>query len=481
MKTTVKTSTNSNSQTTSNPPHWTQGYLANAADAANNAYQEVSRVPAYEGDFFARPDLGLVDQIGNAYQGVANSSAQGAQRLDNLAREFLFPLMAPSDGNPNPSAQFGMQLPEFAPAAQFNAPAIMDMPDFSALVPQFYQRPEMAALPTWQGFTPDAWMADDGGARLNTALEGAIAPVTRELTNNILPSIKSSALEAGAWTGDRAMGVLPTNAIAEASRRMSEITGQLVYQGFQEEEARRLAAWQTTQEIGNQQSLGENQFNLGLFDSQNDFNLAAGNQGLNLLGQLINAGVSTYGTRQNALLDAANMANDYNFNNRSLDINSALDLFRADTDRTLGVADSRRQDAQIGNAIQQQSLNNQAAQADILQQLLQLRMGVDQNTIDNALARENYNIMQPYQGLDVLTALLTQLSGNWGTQSSKGSSTSTQTTSGAGPIMQGVLGAGLAGASIFGGGGPLSSLIKPAASAGGGISTIFSPGGIWGK
>lgn len=81
---------------------------------------------------------------------------------------------------------------------------------------------------------------------LDAVINASIDPVQRMLMEQILPSITNSALSSGAYSGDRAMGVLPTDAIRNATESMQNIAAQLGYEDYQNYENRRLAAYQAT-------------------------------------------------------------------------------------------------------------------------------------------------------------------------------------------------------------------------------------------
>lgn len=78
---------------------------------------------------------------------------------------------------------------------------------------------------------------------LDNVIRAAINPVRQQLTEQILPGITSSALASGAYSGDRAMGVLPTTAIRDAEDSMQRIAANLGYEDYQNYENRRLQAY----------------------------------------------------------------------------------------------------------------------------------------------------------------------------------------------------------------------------------------------
>jgi hypothetical protein len=167
-------------------------------------------------------------------------------------------------------------------------------------------------LPTLSRFE-----GDNGGARLDAAIRGSINPVMRQLQEQILPSIKSSAIESGAYSGDRAMGVVPELAIAESMERANDIASRLAYEGFQQEEGRRLSAHQGYQDqllsafnLDTQRGLGAGELEtrrLGMLPDfeQQAMQLYAGQS------DLMRMGLDTETARQQALVADALAREDY--------------------------------------------------------------------------------------------------------------------------------------------------------------------------
>lgn len=223
----------------------------------------------------------------------------------------------------------------------------------------------------------------DMRSELDAAIRAAIQPVTQNLQENILPGITNSALQSGAYTNDRALGVVPGQAIRDALDSQTRIAATLGYEGLQAEEDRRLQRAQMLPEL------------------------------TNLVAQM--------------------------FSSRG-------DILGA------------------GTALEQQ--NRQLG-------------------INNDLARHQYAIQAPYERIAPAVSLLTALSGNWGEQTSNGTQTTVQKTSGLGPILQGAMGL----ASMAAGMGAFGNLGGAAGAAGGaaggagqlmvnpnlGISSIFGP------
>lgn len=87
---------------------------------------------------------------------------------------------------------------------------------------------------------------------LTSVIQASIHPVQQQLMEQILPGITNSALQSGAYSNDRAMGVMPQTAIRDATDSMQRIAAQLGYQDYNDYENRRLAAYQATTQAGQQ-------------------------------------------------------------------------------------------------------------------------------------------------------------------------------------------------------------------------------------
>lgn len=134
---------------------------------------------------------------------------------------------------------------------------------------------------------PWDWSTDLGGLQaydvgslydVQPVINASLTPVYRQLTEQVLPGISSSALDAGAYTSDRAMGVLPMQAITAYSREAADIATQIGYQNYLDYENRRLAAWQAWQDdiLGaysaeSERGLGQQSINQGNLGAINDY------------------------------------------------------------------------------------------------------------------------------------------------------------------------------------------------------------------
>jgi hypothetical protein len=132
------------------------------------------------------------------------------------------------------------------------------------------QLPGLTGAPQFSTSLPtDSFDIGDRFEGLNATIAAANDPVMRALQEQILPGIKSSALDAGAYSGDRAMSVLPTQAIGNAVESMSRNADQLAYQDYQDFENRRLAAFQSDQDRMLAAYGADTQRGLGVADNNN--------------------------------------------------------------------------------------------------------------------------------------------------------------------------------------------------------------------
>lgn len=229
-------------------------------------------------------------------------------------------------------------------------------------------------------------------------INASLNPVLRQLTEQILPGIQNSSLDAGAYSGDRAMAVLPTTALQNYSREAADIATLVGYQNYQDFENRRLQAFTSDQD-----------------------RLLAG--------------------------------------------------YNAETGRGLGVQNANADTMGAINDYVSGILRNSASQGDLLNMAAQLGVTNQQAQINDLLAQDQYASYSPFMGLDQAAALLAQLSGNYGTQTSSGQSKTTEKTGGLGEWVKGAIGLGSMIAGIPGIGGALG-LGGAAAGASGSISPL---------
>jgi len=237
---------------------------------------------------------------------------------------------------------------------------------------------------------------------LDSVIAASIDPVQRQLMEQILPSITNSALAAGAYSGDRAMGVLPTDAVRNATESMQRIAAQLGYEDYQNYENRRLAAYQAT--------TGASQQNYALETARQQ-------------------------AEQADMISRMSLIPDY--------VNNIL--------------------------------HTQASSGDLLRMAADLETTQRQAAINNMLGMDQYASQAPFMGLDTASEILARLSGNYGTQNMKGTTTTTQSQPLGMQLLQGALGIGSMIAGFPGAGAALglgSSLAAPAAA---GASSLFAP------
>lgn len=341
MSTSTKTKSSTNQTQTSAPPTWTAPGLVNVAQQVTDAAAGLPTTH-YTGPMVASMDPADLAAIQAAW-GATSANATGL------------------------SSWMQGQLPQFQQGQAFTTA----LPDTSySLAPR-----------------------ED----LNGVISASIAPVQRNLMENILPQMTSSALASGAYSGDRAMGVMPTDAIRDANESMQRIASQLGYEDYQNYENRRLAAYQAT--------TGASQQNYAL-DTQRQQE------------------------EQAMRLQALGMEPDF--------VSSIL--------------------------------HNQASAGDLLRMSAELGQQQAQLGINNQLGMDQYASQAPFMGLDTASTLLARLSGNYGTQTMNGNSTSTTSQSMLPQLLQAGIGAGMMAAGMPGGlsalGGGASSLSNMGSTAG---------------
>lgn len=185
-----KTTTKTNQTQTSAPPTWTAPGLEEAA-ARVTAGMDLIPSEHYAGPMVATMDPSELAAI----QAAWGATAQDATRLSGWMESLL------------PQIEQGMEFTTALPSTMYN------------LAPR---------------------------QELDAVINASIDPVRRQLMEQTLPNITSSALASGAYSGDRAMGVLPGEAIRQSDEAMQRIAAQLGYEDYQNYENRRLAAFQAT-------------------------------------------------------------------------------------------------------------------------------------------------------------------------------------------------------------------------------------------
>ena len=495
MKSKTVTNTQGNSTQTSAPPSWTMPGIAETAKRVTDALDTLPG-DRYTGNFVAQPNKDLLGQLQNKLFETSKWADITAKNYMDMAAPFTTGGYDPKFGGPA-----SLDMSQFTAPTMLKAPtiqSIMDQVGLGSGMPEFIPaeilaRPDIASFaptlmgaPDLQFYDPTAFNHGNEAGRLNAALEAATAPIMRQLTEKVLPGLKSSAIDAGAYSGGRAMNIVPQNAIDVATRNASEVASGLAYEGFQAEENRKLQAWQSFEQLKSEAAQGNNNAKLQLKKLVDDaslmkygieadaamqayginqdallenarMSLGAQDRNLSAMMQLAGLAGDLYKTEQGALLDSAGMANNF-----------LLDAFGANTAR--GSAD------QMGklNALASWSdlmtgaMATKGGAADMLSMILGNDTSAQQAGIDNALALDQYNLEYPFRGLDIATGLLSQLSGNWGTTTKDYNEKTTQTQNGGlGEVLKGVAGlAGIAaGAGAFGPLGAAASAANKAGSA----------------
>ncbi len=167
---------------------------------------------------------------------------------------------------------------------------------------------EQGMLPTLQSIgqglnyttsLPTANIHTAGMQDATAAINAAMDPAMRNLTNVILPGITNSALASGAYTSDRAMGVMPTEAIRNAEQTMQQTAATLGYQAYQDWAQRDLAAQEA--------QVQAQQANYGLDTSRQQSQAAAQLQALGMAPDMINSILHTQASSGDLLQMAANL------------------------------------------------------------------------------------------------------------------------------------------------------------------------------
>lgn len=262
MGTKKTTKQTSNTTQTAAPPTWTQPGIE---DVSKRVTAAVGQGPKpYEGNFVALPDQATTQAAIDAYLGTAGRSE------------------------------------ELANFMQTQLPALMERNNTRYDVGNFNDT-------------------------LAPAIDAAIFPVFRQLQEQVLPGIRSSSLDSGAYSGDRAMMVLPQNAIKDASENAQRIGAEMAFNDYQAREARRLEAYGLDESLALERTgmlpelidnilrssaggaqMREGALNLGVARDQamidndlrrHDYNVRAPYEGLDIATQLLTALSQGWGTQ----------------------------------------------------------------------------------------------------------------------------------------------------------------------------------------
>lgn len=96
-------------------------------------------------------------------------------------------------------------------------------------------------MPTFGGPSIDAGTKTFGSydaSQVAPVIEAAMAPYLRQLQEQILPGLQSSAIESGAYSNDRAFAVMPQTALRDTSRMAAEVGSGIAFQDFLEQQNR---------------------------------------------------------------------------------------------------------------------------------------------------------------------------------------------------------------------------------------------------
>lgn len=191
----TKVTTKTNETSTNAPPTW----AAPGLEALGGRITDIIPTmpgPRYTGDFVA-PTSDMERAIPGAYGGTAN---------------FLRGMVDPTYG-----VAFG---------------SLNNMPSFSMEGPQ-----------------PRTFASYDASA-IQPVINAAIEPARRSLMENVLPSLRSSGIDSGAYGSTRASTTLPQLAIRDFSTEANRIGQGIAYQDFSDLENRRLQAYGLDTERG---------------------------------------------------------------------------------------------------------------------------------------------------------------------------------------------------------------------------------------
>lgn len=152
--------------------------------------------------------------------------------------------------------------------------------------------------------------------------------------------------------------------------------------------------------------------------------------------------------------------------------NRMLQAYGLDTQRGLGEADVLSNRLSLFPGLMDQVLKTQSGVTDAQAAAAAYDRQLRQSEIDNNLAKFDYGIKYPFQGLDVAAALLGNLATPWGTRTTNGTQTTSQGGGGFGQLLQAGMGLGMAALGMPGGLGSIGGLFKsqmptPVATGGG--------------
>jgi hypothetical protein len=142
------------------------------------------------------------------------------------------------------------------------------------------------------------------------AVNAAIDPYMKQLTQQVLPSLKSAGIESGAYGGSRSQQTMPLMAIDQAGEQAQKVAAALAYQDFADQQARILQGYGLSTDRG----LGEGQIM---------------NQRWAMAPEIANSIMSLAGGQA----DFQQMASTQDLGNRQMAIDNALKQFEYDMTR----------------------------------------------------------------------------------------------------------------------------------------------------
>lgn len=149
------------------------------------------------------------------------------------------------------------------------------------------------------------------------------------------------------------------------------------------------------------------------------------------------------------------------------------------TERGLGVGDTMTARLAQYPELMDAVMRMTGGAAELTREGGTVQTGISQAAIDNALAKEQYAVQQPFQGYDTATDLLTRLSQGYGTTNMTGTTKTTEKTGGAAPWVQGALGVASMLAAIPTGGASMAGAMGGGTLGSSLVSSLFGkkPGG----
>lgn len=265
------------------------------------------------------------------------------------------------------NAQGYKPMPGFN-AQGFNATGFGTAPGFSYNGTSFnptgaYGADTSAAVDQFAGAAPQLSGTDE----LTAAINAAMAPLQRNLEENILPQAKLSGVETGTYGGD-AQGLEMSKLIRdEFAKPMSDTIGNLVYQNMGRKEG--LQSQQYMQRYGAGAEATQNSFSRMLQDAMQGKQLTAEQQQLmNQLGFSDVQSLRDYGSKNTEMLNSMGFQNTNMLNQLGLqDIGQQRQLSADETQMLNNLGFSNI--SQLRDLMTQQTMNNnQLGLQDIMNQ-----------------------------------------------------------------------------------------------------------------